>query len=338
MGSSKKSASAPSTNRKSSNNKNSKIIAKPAENEATITISATTETTSGQDAAAVTAAKPNIILHLKCYMKDLCSHENKINTEYKYNPEVPPEIVAYSKPDTQYSFLQEDQPATMASAAPPAPQEDNINSGAAGAGVAQPDIIAAAAAPAISEENMMTHINAKLKKLKVALFKNSMDEKKSACFWCTYDFENQPCYIPKYETDSSIHAYGSFCCPECAAAFLFEENIDDSVKFERFHLMNQVYGGIYGYQKNIQLAPNPYYTLSKYYGNLSIEEYRALSQTDRIFIVIDRPLTRVLPELHEEKDKAVAGSGTGIYRVKRQSDMTNRPSKNAILREVFGVA
>ena len=34
-------------------------------------------------------------------------------------------------------------------------------------------------------------------------------------------------YIPKYDMDQEIFGYGSFCRPECAAAYLMKENIDD---------------------------------------------------------------------------------------------------------------
>lgn len=282
--------------------------------------------------------KPNIILHLKCSLKDLeTTHEN-IHTEYKYNPEVPPEVVAYDG-KTSYSFIE--------------PKEDSSSSStiASHTGENLPTVSvpfnneknthickSSAAGGTSNSSNEMDQINHKLKKLKLALFKNTMEEKKAACFWCSYDFENETCYIPKYQCDETIQVYGSFCTPECAAAFLFREDIDDSLKFERFHLLNQIYGKVYGYEKNIQPAPNPFYLLSKYYGTLSIDEYRKLSRAHKNIMVLERPLTRVLPELHEEKDKGIIGSGTGTYRVKRQSDMSNRPSKNMILKEAFGIA
>ena len=55
-------------------------------------------------------------------------------------------------------------------------------------------------------------------------------------------------------------------------------------------------------KKNIKPAPNPYYTLSKYQGNLSISEYRSLFNTERFIIIVDKPLARNLPELHEDND------------------------------------
>jgi hypothetical protein len=185
----------------------------------------------------------------------------------------------------------------------------------------------------------MAEINNKLKRLKIALYKDAMDEKKSACFWCSFDFPNEVCYIPKYEMDNTISGYGSFCMPECAAGYLFQEDIDDSIKFERYHLLNRIYGKIYGYSENIKPAPNPFYLLDKYYGNLSIDEYRALSKRDNLFLTVDKPMTRVLPELHEERDRNVSKTSTvGIYRVRRQSDhKASKQSKMDILRDTFGL-
>jgi len=204
---------------------------------------------------------------------------------------------------------------------------------------------------------LMKEINTKLKKLKISLFKNmAFMDKKSACFWCTYDFDNPECYIPKYEMDGTIHGYGSFCRPECAAAFLMKENIDDSTRFERYHLLNQIYSKIYDYKRNIKPAPNPYYTLEKYYGNLTIQEYRKLLKSDHLLLVIDKPMTRILPELHEDNEEfltniygtnnSITGGGGGgatkpstygVYKVRRQSEKPTGVSKSSIIKEHFGI-
>lgn len=178
-----------------------------------------------------------------------------------------------------------------------------------------------------------------------------MNDKKSACFWCTYDFDNQACFIPKYEMDGEICGYGSFCRPECAVAYLMKENIDDSTKFERYHLLNQIYSKVYDFKKNIKPAPNPYYLLEKFYGNLSIQEYRKLLKTEHMLLVIDKPLTRILPELHEDTDDFITGiygnsgkassasqSSGGVYKVKRQSEKQQGPTKTSIMRDKFGLA
>ena len=56
-------------------------------------------------------------------------------------------------------------------------------------------------------------------------------------------------------------------------------------------------------KKNIKPAPNPYYTLDKYYGNLTIQEYRKLLSKDRLLLVVEKPLTKILPELYEENNE-----------------------------------
>ena len=42
------------------------------------------------------------------------------------------------------------------------------------------------------------------------------------------------------------------------------ETMDSSEKFERYQLLNFIYGKIYNYKINIKPAPNPYYLLDKY--------------------------------------------------------------------------
>lgn len=142
----------------------------------------------------------------------------------------------------------------------------------------------------------------KLKNLQSKLHHNDISDKKCSCFWCTCEFDNPPIYIPMYEFKDTYHVYGCFCTPECAAAYLLNEKIDTSVKFERYHLLNFIYSKIYGYSKNIKPAPSPYYTLDKYFGNLSIEEYRKLLNNDKLLLIIEKPLTRILPELIETND------------------------------------
>jgi hypothetical protein len=137
-----------------------------------------------------------------------------------------------------------------------------------------------------------------------------------------------------------------------------EENIDDSTKFERYHLLNKIYGGIYNYNKNIKPAPNPYYLLDKFYGNLTIQEYRKLLKTEHTLVVLEKPLTRMLPELHDDSEeiglnymgdcnkynnsiidikKNIQTIGGCGYKVKRQMDRTNEVSKKNLMKETFGL-
>ena len=298
-----------------------------------------------------TAPAVNVILHLKCCSKDLDDYnatmKKLVTNPMTYNPDLPPEIMAY-KPDINlnaFSLYEQSQKIKSDSSA----YSDAIHPTADN----QPqlcykcsELLDEKPEDELDDVNIKD-VNMKLKRLKINLYKNAIGDKKSACFWCTYDFDNQPCYIPKHENDGSIFGYGSFCRPECAVAFLMKENLDDSTKFERYHLLNKIYSKIYDFKKNIKPAPNPYYLLDKFFGSLSIQEYRKLLKTEHMLLVIDKPLTRILPELHEDTDDFITGvyggnkgSATqagGVYKVKRQSEKQQGPSKLSIMRDQFGV-
>jgi hypothetical protein len=185
--------------------------------------------------------------------------------------------------------------------------------------------------------------------LKTALSKNTLIDKSCACFWCTYEYDGPKFILPKYEMDDSIHGYGSFCSPECAAAFLMKQDLDDSVKFERYQLLNNLYNKLYDIPNSISLAPDPLYTLDKFFGTLTIEEFRALSKLNKRLVLIDRPMTRFLPELHEEMDEysnttSLYNSSepnkssfqVGTYRVRRQDEVSTKVCRKTIMREQFG--
>ena len=149
----------------------------------------------------------------------------------------------------------------------------------------------------------------KINQLKISFHKSdicqntrSTGAQRSACFWCTCEFDSPAIYIPKSVLKDMYNVYGCFCSPECAAAFLMNESIDTSTKFERYHLLNSLYGKIYKHEKSIKIAPNPYYLLNKFYGNLSIQEYRKLFQSDQMIYVVNKPLTHILPELYEDNN------------------------------------
>jgi hypothetical protein len=47
---------------------------------------------------------------------------------------------------------------------------------------------------------------------------------------------------------------------------------------------------------------NPHYLLEKFNGNLSIQEYRKLFKTVHFLQVVEKPMTRILPELHDDNE------------------------------------
>ncbi len=141
----------------------------------------------------------------------------------------------------------------------------------------------------------------KLNQLENDLHKNNIN-KKSHCFWCSHSFDTPTIYIPRIYINNKYEVYGNFCSPECAAGYLFNESIIESFKFQRYQLLNYIYGEIYNYNEMIKLAPSPYYLLEKYQGNLTIQEYRQLLNYDRLLLFTDKPLTKIYPELHEDNN------------------------------------
>jgi len=179
----------------------------------------------------------------------------------------------------------------------------------------------------------------KLRLLKYKLHHNDVMDKKSDCFWCTYGFSNPPIFIPKNCRQGIIEVYGCFCSPECAVAYLKNENIDTSTLWERYCLLNNIYGKIYDYSKNIKPAPSPFFTLDKYYGTLNIQEYRKLLKNERLLLIVDKPLIRALPELHDDTDDYLLnyqGIPSNVHKYTLQRSIKQQ-SKNEILTEQFNL-
>jgi hypothetical protein len=309
-----------------------------------------------QEKKDLTKPIANIILHLKCSMQDLNEHNtiiNKIVTDpLSYNPIVPPNILTYNS--TNMNMFSEYKSAEIINDVTNYAEKKSL----AYTDIDKKEIINTSICSSCSlkmelkkkdeeddtDDINIKDVNSKLRKLKVQFYKNTNQDKKSACFWCTYEYDNPSCYIPKYDIDDEVFGYGSFCRPECAVAFLMKENIDDSTKFERYHLLNKIYSKIYNFKKNIKPAPNPHFLLEKFYGNMSIQEYRKLLKTEHMLLVIDKPMTRILPELHEDNEDFIMniyGSNnttqSGVYKVKKQSEKQRGPSKTNIMKENFGL-
>ena len=263
--------------------------------------------------------KPNVILHLKCSIKDLQS--NSVNGQ---------DIQSFDiQNQAHLSYEMINPPAEFLNNAPVSNNEISTTQTKHVEDDSEPD-----------DSNIDTkEVWKKLKALEHNLHINNICDKKSACFWCTCDFDNPPVYIPKYYVKDSYNVYGCFCSPECATAYLMEENIDSSARFERYHFLNHIYSKIYDYNKNIKPAPNPYYLLDKYYGNLSIQEYRSLLRNERLFLVVDKPLTRILPELHEDNDDFIINNKiipSNTFQIKKK--LQKKQTKTNILSDHFGLA
>lgn len=272
---------------------------------------------------------PNVILHLKCKLTELYEYQKMVkrfeNNSLIYEPMIPTDNFVPYEDVIEHSYatyIDEINPATESSITK-SQQMTQLQTKERKENKENDNNVEG-----------VTNICLKLKDLKLQLYKNVPINKCSACFWCSYDYTDTLCYIPKHIINDVIYGYGSFCTPQCAVAYLIKENMDDTTRYERYYLLNYLYGN----GKRIKPSPNPYYTLDKYYGNLSIDEYRKLIKTDHLFVTIDKPMTRIFPEIHEENEELLMGgkesktvkNSNRIYKVKMQNDP---PTNDVVLQK-----
>lgn len=185
-------------------------------------------------------------------------------------------------------------------------------------------------------------INEKIHEMEVNFHNNNTNGKRSSCFWDTCPFDTPPFYIPKAIDAHEVRPYGCFCSLNCALAYLQSEDIDSSAKFERRQLMFNLYSKVVGDKTFVKPAPNPRYTLDKYYGNLSIQQWRSLLAGDRMLLIVDKPLTPELPQLHTETTDRFLSMGNtttndvaqyGKFKIRK---VAPKQSKGDIVAEKFG--
>lgn len=271
-----------------------------------------------------TTVLPNVILHLKCSLKDLATNQSTSFDSYNKN-DLSYEIVGSDaissvnvyNPDVK-PLLKQTTNTVVGTCTTSVYDDDNEDD----------DVVVC--------KDATKELWKKLKHLEHNLHVNNVNNKRSACFWDTCEFDSPPIYIPKHCINDTYHVYGCFCSPECGVAYLMNENIDSSTKFERYHLFNNIYGKIHDYKKNIKPAPNPYYMLEKFCGNLSIQEYRALLRNERLFLIVDKPLTRIMPELHEDNDEFLLNTTIIPSNNLKSRLQRKKQTKNSILNEKFG--
>ena len=231
-------------------------------------------------------SQQNIILHLKCRIDD-------IDYLYKYRPDI--------ENINSYNFNANDNFENI---------EEIINepdSKSTNENDLKQDVYEFKEIKQDNKDKNKDNYNIKNISNKINLLDTNKNKSDIACFWCTYSFNLSPVYIPKNIKKNIYNMYGNFCSLECACGFLFNENIDSSIKFERYTILNNIYNNNNNNNQNgttvinnIKPAPCPFYTLDKFYGNLTIDEYRDLYKLDKYMLILDKPISKVIPEVFQE--------------------------------------
>lgn len=275
---------------------------------------------------------PNIILHLKCHISDLKTNDSISN--YDYTPSIS-EVESYNlstnilqSSDICQSYQPEDDDErSISDDVNPKPHTSHIHHSdpspalcqskpqfaATQSQVVPPATVKLAATDSaihVLNERHQKEIMKKINRLKYSFHNGETIQMKinhkCACFWDTCEFDGPIYYLPIMIVNGVFHVSGCFCSPECALAALLKEQLDTSTKFERIHLLHLLYGS--SSNKGFKPAPNPNYLLDKYYGNLTIDEYRSLLKSPQMIHIVNKPLTHILPELYEDNNDFLVNS------------------------------
>lgn len=116
------------------------------------------------------------------------------------------------------------------------------------------------------------------------------------CLWCCHSFTNKPVGIPIKKENDKYFMFGCFCNSHCAAAYNFDSKYSSNEIWERYSMLNMIYGSM---NEPIKIAP-PRLSLKKFGGKFSIEEFRE-SCKDKYndYELIMPPLRSIIPTLEE---------------------------------------
>jgi len=117
------------------------------------------------------------------------------------------------------------------------------------------------------------------------------------CWWCCHVFDNIPFGIPIKYKDEKFHVSGCFCSLECASSYNFNDNNGVQDVWECYSLINLLSQKI-GYKDIVKLAPHKV-CLKIFGGKLNIDEFRNMTNKNKIINVLDYPMLPTNQQLEE---------------------------------------
>ena len=226
-----------------------------------------------------------LIVHLP--IRPEASTFDKTPAMMTYDPSVPEIPTPYEETSTEYAFLESTSTVVQPSAPTVIPVLQTGNTGAK-----EERSVADLTPP--TKSRIPSHYSEKL----MVQYQESNrlqqlpTKTEIACFWCCHIFDSPPCSIPTTIVDEVWHMYGNFCSPECATASLFKEKIDAHVQWERYALLNTLYGQDaeipVGSPSGIRPAP-PREVLRFFGGCMEIGEFRAILHERKLRVDVMAP-------------------------------------------------
>lgn len=101
------------------------------------------------------------------------------------------------------------------------------------------------------------------------------DKTDIACWWCTYNFDTLPLFLPDQFRNSVYYVFGNFCSFSCMLAY--NQNLDDYRKSVRNGLIKQLYYDIFKNSNSNLKAAGPKELLQKYGGPMDITQFRDIN-------------------------------------------------------------
>lgn len=131
-----------------------------------------------------------------------------------------------------------------------------------------------------------------------------VDKTNIACWWCSYNFDTLPVFLPDKYTLGAYYVCGCFCSFSCAKAYN-DNDLDDARTQIRNSLLKKLYNTIFNNDKFVPTAPK-WELLTKFGGKLSIEEFR---NTNTICLkeykYIIPPLIPLIPMIEETSKEKI---------------------------------
>ncbi len=149
----------------------------------------------------------------------------------------------------------------------------------------------------ITKENKKNLINIGL----ITVNKNKInicEKTQLACWWCTYQFDTQPLFMPDHYKNNLYYVFGNFCTFSCMLAY--NENMDDYRKSVRNGLIKQLYRELFDCNEMDIKCAGPRELLDKFGGPMSISKYRdPLNASTKTFKMSLPPMIPLISDYEE---------------------------------------
>lgn len=119
-----------------------------------------------------------------------------------------------------------------------------------------------------------------------------------SCWWCTYQFDTQPLFLPDHYKNGFYHVFGNYCSFSCMLAY--NENLDDYRKSVRNGLIKQLFRDIFHCDEMKIKSAGPREILEKFGGPMSINKYRDASVvSNKTFKMTIPPMIPLISDYEE---------------------------------------